>query len=342
MTDEPAAVVSRAAPLTSAVFAAIFAATFAGTIALFFKRKLTGLLVSIIVLGTLVGCSWLGFINPAYFTLSYCNPFFQGISIIAKIPNYGAWDIIRPILILIIFNLVLLAIGRQRASVALEDRQAGTQPDKRRRAAAKASTAPRVSSSPAVPHVYTDTSRMANSAAGSFKTFLLSECVKAFRWRHLLSLMGLTLVGIILTFLLPSFPESVFRVFSRVLDLPSWPQIIIANFLAGLLFFIFWIGVADVLTIFVIPREQRYLDIWLAKPLTRREYMLARLLPILCVLLSIGGMASLVQWAVMLVSPFAYPLNAYAGAAAVTIAWAAFLVAIANLLIMRSRIHLSP
>ena len=102
-------------------FAAIFAATFAGTIALFFKRKLTGLLVSIIVLGTLVGCSWLGFINPAYLTLSYCNPFFQGVSIIAKIPNYGAWDIIRPILILIIFNLVLLAIGRQRASVALED-----------------------------------------------------------------------------------------------------------------------------------------------------------------------------------------------------------------------------
>jgi ABC-2 type transport system permease protein len=101
--------------------AAIFAATFAGTIALFFKRKLTGLLVSIIVLGTLVGCSWPGFINPAYFTLSYCNPFFQGISIIAKIPNYGVWDIIRPILILIIFNLVLLAIGRQRASVALED-----------------------------------------------------------------------------------------------------------------------------------------------------------------------------------------------------------------------------
>jgi hypothetical protein len=139
-------------------FAAIFAATFAGTIALFFKRKLTGLLVSIIVLGTLVGCSWLGFINPAYLTLSYCNPFFQGVSIIAKIPNYGAWDIIRPILILIIFNLVLLAIGRQRASVALEDGQAGTQPDKRRRAAAKASTAPRVSSSPTAPHVYTDTS----------------------------------------------------------------------------------------------------------------------------------------------------------------------------------------
>jgi hypothetical protein len=39
----------------------------------------------------------------------------------------------------------------------------------------------------------------------------------------------------------------------------------------------------------------------------------------------------------MSVSPFAYPLAAYAGAAAVTIAWAVFLVATANLLVMRSR-----
>src|SRR5262245_6491421 len=50
--------------------------------------------------------------------------------------------------------------------------------------------------------------------------------------------MGLTLVGMILTFWLPSFPESVFRFLSRVLDLPTWPQIIIVNFLAGLLFFL--------------------------------------------------------------------------------------------------------
>ena len=149
--------------------------------------------------------------------------------------------------------------------------------------------------------------------------------------------MGLALMGVILTFWLPSFPESVFRFFSRVLDLPSWPQIIIANFLAGLLFFIFWIGVADVLPIFVIPREQGYLDMLLAKPLKRREYMLARLLPIICVLLFIGVIASLVQWASMSVSPFSYPPDAYAGAAAVTIAWAVLLVVTTNLLIMRSR-----
>ena len=321
-------------------FAAIFAATFAGTIALFFKRKLTGLLVSIVILGTLVGFSWLGFINPAYLTISYFNPFFQGISVIAKIQNYGAWDLIQPIIVLIMFNLFMLAIGRHRAPVVLEDRQAGVRRDEARPGETKASAAPPMSLSPQLStaaHVYTGAGRIAHGATGSFTTFLLSESLKAFRLRHVFSLIGLTLMGVILTFWLPSFPESVFRFFSRVLDLPSWPQIIIANFLAGLLFFIFWIGVADVLAIFVIPREQRYLDMLLAKPLKRREYMLARLLPIMCVLLFIGVIASIVQWTSMSVSPFSYPPDAYAGAAGVTIAWAVVLVVTANLLIMRSR-----
>jgi ABC-2 type transport system permease protein len=321
-------------------FAAIFAATFAGTIALFFKRKLTGLLVSIVILGTLVGFSWLGFINPVYLNISYFNPFFQGISVIAKIQNYGAWDIIRPIIVLIMFNLLMLAIGRHRAPAALEDRQASLRPDEVRHDQTNAAALPQMSLSPELStaaHLYTGAGRIAAAATGSFTTFLWSESLKAFRLRHILSLIGLTLMGVILTFWLPSFPDSVFRFFSRVLDLPSWPQIIIANFLAGLLFFIFWVGVADVLAIFVIPREQRYLDMLLAKPLTRPEYMLARLLPIICVLLFIGVVASIVQWASMSVSPFSYPPRAYAGAAAVTIAWAVFLVATANLLIMRSR-----
>ena len=103
----------------------------------------------------------------------------------------------------------------------------------------RASAAPQMSLSPRLStaqHVYTGAGHIAHDATGSFKTFLLSESLKAFRVRHVLSLMGLALMGVILTFWLPSFPESVFRFFSRVLDLQSWPQIIIAKFLAGLLF----------------------------------------------------------------------------------------------------------
>jgi hypothetical protein len=187
---------------------------------------------------------------------------FSGHFGIAKIQNYGAWDIIQPIIVLILFNLLMLAIGRHRAPVVLEDRQAGVRCDEVRPDETEASAAPQMSLSPRLSTaqpVYTGARRIAHSATGSFRRFLLSESLKAFRLRHVLSLIGLALTGVILTFWLPRFPESVFRFFSRVLDLPSWSQIIIANFLAGLLFFIFWIGVADVLAIFVIPREQRYL-----------------------------------------------------------------------------------
>ena len=54
----------------------------------------------------------------------------------------------------------------------------------------------------------------------------------------------------------------------------------VANDLAGLFFFVYWIGVFDVLAVYVVPLEQRQLDLFLSKPLTRRQYLLARLAPV--------------------------------------------------------------
>ena len=61
------------------LFAGLFAVSFSATMALSFERKLTGMLVSVAVLGTLVGLAFLGFIYPAYWILSNFNPFFHGI-----------------------------------------------------------------------------------------------------------------------------------------------------------------------------------------------------------------------------------------------------------------------
>jgi ABC-2 type transport system permease protein len=97
------------------LFAAIFAATFSAAVATFFSRKLTGLLVSISVLGLLVGLAFLGFYYPAYRTVSYLNPFFNGIILIGSIDRYGAFEILLPILLLIGFNVVFWLIGRNRA-----------------------------------------------------------------------------------------------------------------------------------------------------------------------------------------------------------------------------------
>jgi len=104
------------------LFAALFAVTLSATMAVFFERKLTGMLVSFLVLAVLVGTAFLGFLSPAYRTVSYLNPFFYGVVLIGSLDDYGAWDIVWPVLVLVGYNLVVAAIGRRRATRILEQR----------------------------------------------------------------------------------------------------------------------------------------------------------------------------------------------------------------------------
>src|SRR5262249_11680202 len=104
------------------LFAALFAVSFAGAMAVTFKRKLTAVLVSLGVLGTLVSLAFLGFYEPAYRTAGAFNPFFHGVALIGSLDHYGAADIARPILLLIAFNLAVAAFGRERAARVLEGR----------------------------------------------------------------------------------------------------------------------------------------------------------------------------------------------------------------------------
>jgi ABC-2 type transport system permease protein len=100
--------------------AALFAATFAGAMATFFSRRLTGMLVSVAVLGTLAGFAFLGFYYPAYRTVSYFNPFFDGIVPISSIGRLDILDVLGPVVLLIGFNIVFWLIGRHRAVHVLQ------------------------------------------------------------------------------------------------------------------------------------------------------------------------------------------------------------------------------
>jgi ABC-2 type transport system permease protein len=104
------------------LFAALFAVTFSATMAVVFDRKLIGMLASFTVLATLVGFAFLGFWAPAYRTVSSLNPFFNGVVLIGRLNDYGIWEIIWPILLLVGFNLIAAAIGRRRATVVIEER----------------------------------------------------------------------------------------------------------------------------------------------------------------------------------------------------------------------------
>jgi hypothetical protein len=155
--------------------------------------------------------------------------------------------------------------------------------------------------------------------------------------RHAVAAVGLALMGVFLAFWLPRFPDSVFRFFERVFRLPGWPEIVFANDLAGLFFFLYWVGVFDVLRVYVVPSEERYLDILLSKPLSRRAYLLAKLVPILLTIAGLGVVASAVNVAGMSAAGLAYDSLAVAGNSAVVVAWAVLLVALVNLLILGVR-----
>ena len=103
------------------LFAALFGVAFSAVMAVSFKRRLTAMLVSLAVLGTLVGLAFLGFIDPTYRTASLFNPYFLGILPIGSIGDYHFADIAFPILALLGLSLVVLLIGRRLATRALDD-----------------------------------------------------------------------------------------------------------------------------------------------------------------------------------------------------------------------------
>jgi hypothetical protein len=149
-------------------------------------------------------------------------------------------------------------------------------------------------------------------------------------------------MGVLLAFWLPTFPESVHRFFQRIFQLPNWSAIVFANDLTGILFFVYWIGVFDVLAIYIVPLEERHLDLYLSKPLTRRQYMLARLIPIMLVLTAIGAISALVHGLALAAAGLAYDWQSYLGASAAGVAWTVCLVGIANLAIFSARETYTP
>jgi hypothetical protein len=105
------------------------------------------------------------------------------------------------------------------------------------------------------------------------------EARAAFRLHHLV-ILAVGLIGQVVTsFLLPSMPESMYLFFKKVFVLSNWTEIILMNDFLGLFSALFWVGVIDLLRIYVLPKEEGYLELLLSKPLGRTEYLFAKVLP---------------------------------------------------------------
>jgi hypothetical protein len=175
------------------------------------------------------------------------------------------------------------------------------------------------------------------SAATPFTWLLATELRQCFGRRHAVALVGLSLIGVLLPFWMPTLPEGIYRFFARVMSIEGWPAIIVANDLTGLFFVLYWVGVFDVLRIYIVPLEERYLDILLSKPLMRRSYIAARLLPILLTTIVMGIISSVVHWLALSATGLAYGPVAYAGAVSAVIGWTVCLVALLNMLVLSTR-----
>jgi hypothetical protein len=181
-----------------------------------------------------------------------------------------------------------------------------------------------------------DTSEPARGTS-PFTALLRAEFGRAFGPRHAVAIAGMVLMGCVLAFWLPTFPASIYRFFQRVFDFPGWAEIVVANDLAGLFFFAYWIAVFDVLAIYIVPLEERQLDVFLSKPLTRRAYMLARLVPILLAVVGIYTLCAVAQWLALWMAGLAYAPSAFIGAAVAMLAWTLLLVSIVNFAILGAR-----
>lgn len=159
----------------------------------------------------------------------------------------------------------------------------------------------------------------------------LRSAVRPLHWTMLGLLAGL---GALVAFWLPAWPESIFRFFDKVLNLHGWPEIIFGNNLIAIFFMAFWFGLVDLLRVYILPVEGEYLDIWLSKPVRRRSYMLARILPSFAVLLVFGGIGAAVHYLAMLAAGQGYPPAAYVGVVLAVLGFVLLMLAVANYVLL--------
>ena len=166
---------------------------------------------------------------------------------------------------------------------------------------------------------------------------LRADLARAVGRRHAVVAACMALMGVVLARWLPTFPESVHRFFQYVFQLAAWPEIAVANDMTGLFFFTYWIGVFDVLAIYIQPLEERRLDLFLSKPLTRAEYLAARLAPALLTAVAIFVVGALAHRLALGAAGLAYPLRPLVGANFALLAWTICLICFVNLAVMGAR-----
>lgn len=93
------------------VWAAMFATALAATVAVVVRRRGLAALVTLLLLFTLIGASFLGFYNPAWATLALVNPFSLGVQALAHLDDLAPAHVLAPMAGLVAAVVATLAVG---------------------------------------------------------------------------------------------------------------------------------------------------------------------------------------------------------------------------------------
>jgi hypothetical protein len=167
-----------------------------------------------------------------------------------------------------------------------------------------------------------------------FRAVLNAELREAFSRHFMGTFVGAALLGVLLALWLPHWPETTYQFFVRVFHLNNWSEIVLMNDYCGLFVVIYWVGIFKLLRVYVVPKEERYLELLLSKPLSRRDYLLARLIPIISSTIVAGSAAAAVQGLCAAALGLAVEPRSFSVTVGVIVSLSACLIGLVNLLIL--------
>jgi hypothetical protein len=91
-------------------------------------------------------------------------------------------------------------------------------------------------------------------------------------------------------------PQAMFRYMEGVFHLHSWTEAVLFVNFEAVFEVVFWVGLFDTMRVYVIPQEENRLELLLAKPVRRVEYLAAALGPRLGINLAVGIILSVVYY----------------------------------------------
>ena len=113
------------------------------------------------------------------------------------------------------------------------------------------------------------------------REFRKLEWDQAKRPDHLYAVLYTGSLAILTALALPHMPNVIPRFFQRALQVGTWADIALLNLYAAAYVIALLVGSIDLLRVWVLPKEEGYLSLFLSKPITPVAYLRARFLPIL-------------------------------------------------------------